>query len=307
MDKYGCGACLLRPNAAPLSQILQEPSPQSHAVPLSRILASQSPLGYAPVDASGGLHAAPLSQILASPSPLLDRPPASPSFWLHHPPASPSSLLHRPPAPPSPLLQPRRSTTLSPVRQNSRRSRTPPRPAQIPKRGPKRGPKRKAAADLNVNPDQLYVKSQTRYRYTNRRKAQVLSFWLEETPRVIRSGRPAPRGECHHRTLKEVAEHTKIPLGTVKQWALKKKMLWTPPPVLLWCSGGSLVPASRSPAHLDRSLSIRRLSSSPMRLFSNSDLGFSVTWRSRRSRRCRHGSRGRVAWWNRYHRMFRKK
>jgi hypothetical protein len=160
-----------RPNAAPLSQILQETSPQSHAVPLSRILASQSPLGYAPVDASGGLHAAPLSQILASPSPLLDRPPASPSFWLHHPPASPSSLqhrppaslspllhrlppspsplphhlpaspsflLHHPPAPPSPLLQPRRSTTLAPVRQNSRRSRTPPRPAQIPKRGPKR-------------------------------------------------------------------------------------------------------------------------------------------------------------------------
>jgi hypothetical protein len=150
------------PNAAPLSQILQEPSPQSHPVPLSRILASQSPLGYAPVDASGGLHAAPLSQILASPSPLLDRPPAppaSPSFWLHHPPASPSSLQHRPPAslspllhrlppspsplphhlpaspsflfhhppaPPSPLLQPRRSTTLAPVRQNSRRSRTPP-------------------------------------------------------------------------------------------------------------------------------------------------------------------------------------
>jgi hypothetical protein len=224
-----------RPNAAPLSRILQEPSPQSHAVPLSRILASQSPLGYAPVDASGGLHAAPLSQILASPSPLQ-----------HHLPASPSFLLHHPPAPPSPLLQPHRSTTLAPVRQNSRRSRTPPRPAQIPKRGPKR----KAAADLNV----IWT--------------SPLVFLCPPPPRAA----PFPPA-----------------------------MLWTPPPILLWCSGGSLVPASRSPAHLGRSLSIRRLSSSPMRLFSNSDLGFSVTWHSRRSRRCRHvvdGSRGRVAWWN---------
>jgi hypothetical protein len=60
-------------------------------------------------------------------------------------------------------------------------------------------------------------------------------------------------------------------------------MLWTPPPVLLWCSGGSLVPASRSPTPLGRSLNIRRLSSSPMRLFSDSGLGFSIAWRSRRS------------------------
>jgi hypothetical protein len=247
-----------RPNAAPLSQILQ-PSPQSHAVPLSRILASQSPLRRAPVD--GGLHAsaAPLGQILASPSPLLHHlPPSpspllqrfqesqsrllqhsqellspvlqrfqeSPSPFLHHLPPSPSPLLQRLHESPTRLLQHSQELpspvlqhcSTPPVRQNARRSRTPPRPAHIPKRGPKR----KAAADLNLNPDQLYVKSQKRHRYTNRRKAKVLSFWLEETPRVIRSGRPAPRGECHHRTLKEVAEHTKIPLGTVKQWALKK-------------------------------------------------------------------------------------
>jgi hypothetical protein len=241
-----------RPNTAPLSQILQEPSPQTHAAPLSRILASQSPLPQVPVNHDRGLHAAPLSQILASPSPLLQRPPgpllqhppASPSPLLHHPPASPSPLLqrppalssplfqhpqassspslqrppgpllHRPPASPSPLLQ-RRPTT--PVRQNPRRSRTPPAPAQIPRRGPKR----KAAADLKVNPDQLYVKTQKRHRYTNRHKAQVLSFWLEPTPHVARPGPRGP-GEGQHRTLTEVAEHTKIPLGTVKQWALKK-------------------------------------------------------------------------------------
>jgi hypothetical protein len=196
-----------RPNAAPLSQILQ-PSPQSHAVPLSRILASQSPLRHAPVD--GGLHAsaAPLGQILASPSPLLHRLAPSPSPLLQRFQESPSRLLQHSQELPSPVLQ-RCSTP-----QNARRSRTPPRPAQIPMRGPKR----KAAADLKVNPDQLYVKSQKRHRYTNRRKAQVLSFWLEEIPRVIR---PGPGGG-HHRTLKEVAEHTKIPVGTVKQWALKK-------------------------------------------------------------------------------------
>jgi hypothetical protein len=270
-----------RPNAAPLSQILQEPSPQSHAVPLSRILASQSPLRHAPVD--GGLHAsaAPHSQILVSPGPLLDRPPAAPSPLLHRPPTSLSSLLQRFQESPSPLLQrsqespspvlQHRSTT--PVRQNARRSRTPPRPAQIPKRGPKR----KAAADLKVNPDQLYVKSQKRHRYTNRRKAQVLSFWLEETPRVIR---PGPRGAPFHPAV-----------------------LLTAPLVLLWPPGrsfpsGDALDSSTCPSlvlqrlpcpyqplscPLGRSLNIRRLSSSPMRLFSDSGLGFSIAWRSRHS------------------------
>jgi hypothetical protein len=146
------------------------PSPQSHAVPLSRILASQSPLRHAPVD--GGLHAAPLSQILTSSSPLLDRPPASQS----------------------PLLQHRSTST---VRQNSRSSRTPPGPAQIPKRGPKR----KAAAALKVNPDPLFVKSQKRHRHTNRynttcyttRTTQpLLSLWRCSRPLLLSfSGAPA--------------------------------------------------------------------------------------------------------------------
>jgi hypothetical protein len=123
-----------------------------------------------------------------------------------------------PPVRSNPATPPVRSHTPSPpVRSppppsaNSRRSRTPPAPAQVPKRGPKRA----AAAELKVNPDRLYVKTNKRHRYTNRYKAQVLSLWMAPTPRVGRSG------GVQHRSLKQVAEHTKVPFSTLKKWSLK--------------------------------------------------------------------------------------
>jgi hypothetical protein len=91
-----------RPNTAPLSQILQEPSPQTHAVSLSRILASQSPLRHAPVDRE--LHAPPLSQILASLNSGIAEPIA----------AAPASIAEPicPFLAPRPLLPPRRCSGL---------------------------------------------------------------------------------------------------------------------------------------------------------------------------------------------------
>jgi hypothetical protein len=55
-----------------------------------------------------------------------------------------------------------------------------------------------------------------RFRYTNRHKAMVLSYYLEPVHRSL-SGR-GPR----HRTLPEVAEYTKISLDTIEKWSRPK-------------------------------------------------------------------------------------
>jgi hypothetical protein len=64
-----------------------------------------------------------------------------------------------------------------------------------------------------VSPSALYVKTKRRLRYTNRLKAEVLSFWLQPIATNHRSG---------HRTLQEVAQHTKIPLETLRGWTRKE-------------------------------------------------------------------------------------
>jgi hypothetical protein len=64
-----------------------------------------------------------------------------------------------------------------------------------------------------VSPSALYVKTKRRLRYTNRLKAEVLSFWLQPIDTNHRSG---------HRTLQEVAQHTKIPLETLRGWTRKE-------------------------------------------------------------------------------------
>ncbi|KAI5813307.1 hypothetical protein BZA77DRAFT_121340, partial [Pyronema omphalodes] len=63
-----------------------------------------------------------------------------------------------------------------------------------------------------VSPSALYIKSKRRSHYTNRLKAEVLDFWLQPVETKHRSG---------HRTLQEVAEHTKIPLETLRGWTRK--------------------------------------------------------------------------------------
>jgi hypothetical protein len=55
-----------------------------------------------------------------------------------------------------------------------------------------------------------------RFRYTNRRKAMVLSYYLEPVRRSLTGGGP------RHRTLQEVAEYTKIPVNTIAKWSQPK-------------------------------------------------------------------------------------
>jgi transposase-like protein len=77
------------------------------------------------------------------------------------------------------------------------------------------GPARKALEIAGVNPPALFVKTKRRLSYTNRFKAQIVRFWLQPIDTNHRSG---------HRTLQEVAEHTKILFQPLNDWTRKKNM-----------------------------------------------------------------------------------
>jgi hypothetical protein len=88
----------------------------------------------------------------------------------------------------------------------------------------------------------LFVKTKKRHRYKPRFKAEVLSFWLEPLaqpevgdPRhrptldevdptigVVDHGIDNHNAHHIHRTLQAVADHTKIPLNTLKKWTNPK-------------------------------------------------------------------------------------
>jgi hypothetical protein len=142
----------------------------------------------------------------------------------------PLSQILNPPSP-QPCPQPLANSSSQPANRSPARRETP--VSTVPAN---------ALGRLDPYFSSLFVKTKKRHRYKPRFKAEVLSFWLEPLaqpevgdprhrptldevdPTVDAVDHGIDNHNAHHvhRTLQAVADHTKIPLNTLKKWTNPK-------------------------------------------------------------------------------------